>query len=635
MLFVPEIDVDYKAKYNKGEFKFTVLDTMVPTRINITNQVFGTFTDFRKAFIDAKGDLFQVTETTFVSMDNKTTDTVYTLGEKITSLNSIELVYNPKAGQVWYIGNESKNTDMGEKQVHILIVDDSKWPLKCVYFDYENIKAKNYVYLGRNMRLFDSNNKFISLEYASKPHATASRTNTIYFPNDEKKCLDSFCPEGKSYWNDFVGEVEFYPTSSPRFPMEMDTCNNKVWVDPIGNTWFDKECSQFAFHCSQKFTSGPKPVNEMFSDPKILGKYEIAWGDSTTHIVVLTDKNTFVYYKDCGSLEKGLTRTFKPDGTVFALDGCQCCGKITSSKFLGWCDDLISNQQIHGLYTCVIDESGSPISNIVVIAKDTIVYLDEDHLEGQQRTLKGHDLYNHGYKSRVYKASFFTGFKNDVVNSPIVRGIYEVMYEKDTGTCQMILTATNAFRYPNHQEYTYYIKNGITYCNENLTDQLAIIKSSRFLKMADNTSSVAISPTVTTTVSHTPFEVMLQGKLKEQKDHNKKISDLVAKRNDAFDAHNKYMNTLDEEIDVCKKAIKALWNCDETCKIYKKLTSVLSPEKHLWEKEDYIKKQTIPTDVKKYVLSLLEKQLECALSEEQEKAIQENIDVLNKVKDTQ
>ncbi len=352
MLFTPEINVKYSAKINvkysatcsgNAGFTFMALDNKVPTLAKISYSTFSHLYKFEEVFICADGLLREVVKTVFVNVADETkNETINTPGSIITipsvietpKVTEITYLYTPKAGQVWSVMEDHQ----------ILILEDTKWPLKCILFNKDN---NNPFYLGHDMKIYNEDNVLCNIYKYRDPTNENSNTHTIYIniPNGVTP------QQGKRYWINDHTMVIFKNIET--FPMEFayTNCNDKQrWVDPMGTAYTDKEYTEYANQFEKLELVTEKPVNDMVDYPRQFGEYELKFEfDGDTYKVVMLTKNTFKYINGACF---GHTRTIK-DGAVFSD---YKHGTIKTSKFIRMVNEMIKNPIVNGIYEIVYDD---------------------------------------------------------------------------------------------------------------------------------------------------------------------------------------------------------------------------------------------------------------------------------------
>uniref|UniRef100_A0A6C0JVM0 Uncharacterized protein n=1 Tax=viral metagenome TaxID=1070528 RepID=A0A6C0JVM0_9ZZZZ len=551
MLFNPELDISYVATLSDDKtFQFTVLDNKVPTRVKIETLFALGGQTVKELFIGVNGEMSDVVETTFTIMegDSQVTEAVYTPGgDKVTTpyIKSVDYVYKPKAGQIWSVGDLPFN---------ILILEDTNWPLKCIYYDAKTIDAKtingpNYLYLGHDMKLYNKNSMLNGYTYCN-PHVVNANTDTIYIVRDN--AMLACVPEKGSMYDIGVG-VNVLFTGVGQFPMEYeysDTCNKRL-VSPIGfaclvEDYYRNVC--FAATIS-KFNVIPN-VNEMVTDPKQFGKYEFMYKyDSRKYQAVMVTTTSFKYLD---SLCKGEVRTIE-NGIVY--DDDMDCGKIDSSKFIGIANELVENPVVNGIYD--ICTSGLP-HRIVLLSKTTDGLFYFQYLDG-----------------------------------PLCGLTYRI--NKDWIICSLEPS--------------------------NIANPSNKITSSIFIEM-----NKATPPTVTPLST---WEAELQdliAKENEQKDKMKQLDDQIAKEDEEYNnLQKKYYESranLQNSQRDCKTKIDSLWGNSKPHVQYKEVCTYLFG--NYYGKESILKNITLTTVAKDHLIKMLEKQLDCSIFLQRESVL-ENI----------
>ena len=517
MLFTPEINVKYTATCSNSDFfTFMALDNKVPTLAKITNPCYN-LNNREDVFICPDGTIREVVKTVFINVADETkNETIHTPGYILPniSVKSVTYVYTPKAGQVWSILKGSND--------NILILDDTKWPLKCVICDTENIKNHNYMYLGHDMKLY-INNVPVNAEYCD-PMIINSFTNTCYILDVNVGKLTSFKPElNQKYYINSDTMVIF--TNTENFPMEFvyTTSAGTYWVDPIGKAYSDKECTVYA---NQFIKLEPVVVNDMVDCPKQFGEYEFMFDmhDSTTYKVVMTTKDSF--------------------------------------KYLNGTNDLI----------------------------------------GKTRTIKNGNVYsscNHG----KIKTSKFIRMMNEMVDNPIVNGIYDIVYS-DGDVCRVVLTSKSTADDIFVRGTFKYVKSGVTRDfdkNGAVSNTMALMVGSMFIEM---------KPVVN-------WEDQLKTIVTKENEYREQLKELEQKQDKVTDEYKKASKMIDDERSQINENMNSLWEKSESHKQFKTVCKFLFTSHSLDNKKYYLGGNTLVTSAKEYLLKTLEKQLEITLFHQQ------------------
>ncbi len=671
MLFTPEINVKYSATCtNDTSFTFTVLDNKVPTHVRLDKNTGNTSITGTQFFICANGTIREVQTSVFTAIDDSTkTETIYTPGAILlwATVESIDYLYKPKAGQVWSVC-ENNTLD-------ILIIEDTKWPLKCVF---HNIYNSSNIYLGHDMKLYVGGTQQYNNKYR-EPSIINIHTDTIYIVKDHN--ISAISPQLDKKYSISNNSCHVTFKNVDQFPMEIVYATGESrWVNPLGSIFENKDCTGYLGQIQQLDPVVEKPVNDMVDCPKQFGEYEFKFDNNIffSNKVVMLTKDSFKYLNG-GCI--GETRTIK-DGVVFSSFNL---GTIKTSNFIRMVNEIITKPIVNGIYEIVYDdnknfrvvvtstkyldgvfsdgtfkyvgglakwsfnkdgtvsdEEGSivgsmfiemhkPVNDmidcpkqfgeyefefddnrssafkVVMLTKDTFKYLNGGCI-GETRTIKDGSVY-----SSKIKTSKFIRMVNEIVSNPIVNGVYATI-DNNTGCVQRVVVTSKTsdsddshvygeLKYADGKTYKFN-KSGLAFStNFNFT-----IVGSMFIEMDIVTLEVA-------------WENELNQLIAKENENNDKIEQVEDELTKLDEEYKKQRAILKNKKYEYQTIQNTLWDGSKTHKDYKRIC----------EASYYLPNDCqVSTISKKRLLNVLEKQLECSMFS-QRINIKHKIDLITKM----